>query len=132
MTPATVSRPLNVSSPSAGGRAVGLDPALNVFVYGAILAVGGGALWGAIVGVLKARTGAHEVITTIMLNWIAYWFGSYAFGQGAPVSARIQVNAGGSFGGDRVTRLAHLPLHLLKVDERRRDVAALRLIGCSR
>jgi simple sugar transport system permease protein len=31
----------------------------------------GGALFGAIPGVLKARTGAHEVITTIMLNSIA-------------------------------------------------------------
>ena len=32
-----------------------------------------GALWGAIAGFLKATVGAHEVITTIMLNWIAYW-----------------------------------------------------------
>jgi len=31
----------------------------------------GGALYGGIAGVLKARTGAHEVITTIMLNSIA-------------------------------------------------------------
>ena len=31
----------------------------------------GGLLWGAVPGVLKARTGAHEVITTIMLNNIA-------------------------------------------------------------
>jgi len=31
----------------------------------------GGALWGGIAGWLKARTGAHEVITTIMLNYIA-------------------------------------------------------------
>jgi simple sugar transport system permease protein len=31
----------------------------------------GGGLWGAIAGGLKARTGAHEVITTIMLNSIA-------------------------------------------------------------
>lgn len=31
----------------------------------------GGILWGAIPGVLKARTGAHEVIVTIMLNYIA-------------------------------------------------------------
>jgi ABC-type uncharacterized transport system permease subunit len=38
----------------------------------AILAgIVGGALWGAIPGFLKARTGAHEVITTIMLNNIA-------------------------------------------------------------
>ncbi|MCR2813650.1 MULTISPECIES: ABC transporter permease [Microbacterium] len=33
----------------------------------------GGALWGGIVGVLKARTGAHEVILTIMLNYVAYY-----------------------------------------------------------
>ena len=32
----------------------------------------GGALWGMIPGVLKARTGAHEVIVTIMLNFVAY------------------------------------------------------------
>jgi len=38
-----------------------------------LLAVGilGGALWGAIPGALKAYTGAHEVITTIMLNYVA-------------------------------------------------------------
>ncbi|HEX6444268.1 MAG TPA: ABC transporter permease [Streptosporangiales bacterium] len=32
----------------------------------------GGALWGGIAGFLKARTGAHEVISTIMLNYVAY------------------------------------------------------------
>ncbi|TMD86039.1 MAG: ABC transporter permease [Chloroflexi bacterium] len=31
----------------------------------------GGAVWGGIVGVLKAVTGAHEVVTTIMLNFVA-------------------------------------------------------------
>lgn len=31
----------------------------------------GGAIWGGIAGLLKARTGAHEVITTIMLNFVA-------------------------------------------------------------
>jgi len=31
----------------------------------------GGALWGGIAGILKARFGAHEVITTIMLNYVA-------------------------------------------------------------
>jgi ABC-type uncharacterized transport system permease subunit len=31
----------------------------------------GGAAWAAIAGFLKARTGAHEVINTIMLNYIA-------------------------------------------------------------
>lgn len=37
-------------------------------VIGCVL---GGALWGFIPGLLKAKTGAHEVITTIMLNYIA-------------------------------------------------------------
>lgn len=32
----------------------------------------GGALWGAIPGYLKAATGAHEVVNTIMMNWIAF------------------------------------------------------------
>jgi general nucleoside transport system permease protein len=32
----------------------------------------GGALWGFVPGILKAQTGAHEVITTIMLNYISY------------------------------------------------------------
>lgn len=40
---------------------------LAVMVAGAI----GGALWGGIAGFLKAKTGAHEVIVTIMLNYIA-------------------------------------------------------------
>jgi simple sugar transport system permease protein len=33
----------------------------------------GGALWGGLVGVIKAVTGAHEVILTIMLNYVAYY-----------------------------------------------------------
>ena len=37
----------------------------------------GGALWGGIVGLLKARSGAHEVITSIMLNYIAFYVGAY-------------------------------------------------------
>lgn len=40
---------------------------LVVVLFGVL----GGAFWGAIVGVIKARTGAHEVILTIMLNYIA-------------------------------------------------------------
>ena len=43
---------------------------LMATLAGAILA----ALWGGIVGLLKAKTGAHEVIVTIMLNYIAAKF----------------------------------------------------------
>ncbi|HZU67569.1 MAG TPA: ABC transporter permease [Ktedonobacteraceae bacterium] len=36
-----------------------------------------GAIWGGIVGILKAWRGAHEVVTTIMLNWIAFYVTDY-------------------------------------------------------
>ena len=36
-----------------------------------------GGLWGAIPGYLKAKRGVHEVVTTIMLNWIAVAFTQY-------------------------------------------------------
>jgi len=42
---------------------------------GAALVAGGA--WGAVPGVLKARFGAHEVITTIMMNFIAAGLVSY-------------------------------------------------------
>lgn len=48
-------------------------PVLHVTL--AILAgVISAAIWGGIVGLLKARTGAHEVIVTIMMNYIAGFF----------------------------------------------------------
>jgi len=37
----------------------------------------GGAIWAGIPGVLKARTGAHEVINTIMMNYIALYLINY-------------------------------------------------------
>ncbi len=52
------------------GLIVELPPVIHL-----VLAVAGGiaagAFWGFIAGFLKARTGAHEVITTIMLNYVA-------------------------------------------------------------
>ena len=38
-----------------------------------LAAMVGGALWAGIAGLLKARTGAHEVIVTIMLNYVAFY-----------------------------------------------------------
>jgi simple sugar transport system permease protein len=52
-------------------------PAL-IHVPLAILAgIAAGALWGAIPGLLKVYTGAHEVIVTIMLNYIASLFAAW-------------------------------------------------------
>jgi len=58
-----------------------------------------GAVWAGIAGFLKAKTGAHEVITTIMLNWIAYnitnWAvtGPFNAGGGTPKSPEIAESA---------------------------------------
>jgi len=55
-----------------------------------------GAAWGAIPGVLKARFGAHEVINTIMLNFIAFALVSY-LGRGVfqPATVRTaEIGAG--------------------------------------
>ncbi|WP_404469206.1 ABC transporter permease [Sutcliffiella horikoshii] len=38
----------------------------------------GGALWAFIPGFLKAKFNVHEVVSTIMMNWIAYWTVYYA------------------------------------------------------
>jgi ABC-type uncharacterized transport system permease subunit len=47
-----------------------------------------GALIAGIAGFLKGTVGAHEVITTIMLNWIVIWVASYLFGIGGPFQTK--------------------------------------------
>jgi general nucleoside transport system permease protein len=61
------------------GFAWELPTGLHVLVA-LIAGILGGAIWGGLVGLLKAKTGAHEVITTIMLNYIAYYFLGYLLG----------------------------------------------------
>ncbi len=41
------------------------------------VAVLAAALWGALSGYLKAKFGVHEVISTIMLNWVAFFLSNY-------------------------------------------------------
>ena len=61
----------------------------------------GGAIYGFIPGILKAKTGAHEVITTIMLNYIAlrlvdYFLKTSIFqreGRNDPVSKNVESTA---------------------------------------
>jgi simple sugar transport system permease protein len=50
-----------------------------------LAAIGMGAVWGGIAGLLKATVGAHEVISTIMLNWIAIWVGRWLVELGGPL-----------------------------------------------
>jgi len=71
----------------------------------------GGAMWGGVVGLLKARTGAHEVIVTIMLNYVAIYLLAWllttsAFqrpGRTDPISPIVDANAQyPQFGGTRL------------------------------
>ncbi|CAN5456219.1 hypothetical protein BH10ACT8_BH10ACT8_21110 [soil metagenome] len=52
------------------GFIVSLPPVLHL-ILAIVAGIAGGAFWGFIAGYLKARAGAHEVITTIMLNYVA-------------------------------------------------------------
>lgn len=63
------------------GYAFALPPVL-AFVFALLMGALGGAIWAGIAGVLKARTGANEVIVTIMLNSIAGYLIGYLLKQG--------------------------------------------------
>jgi general nucleoside transport system permease protein len=61
----------------------------------------GGAAWAFVPGILKARTGAHEVITTIMLNYVAFRLVDFALktplyqreGRSDPISKIVEPSA---------------------------------------
>jgi simple sugar transport system permease protein len=59
-------------------------------VFALVAATLAGALYAGIAGLMKATVGAHEVITTIMLNWTAVWVGAYLFAQGGPLQSSTQ------------------------------------------
>lgn len=52
-------------------------PSVLLVLLCVITAITAGAVWGAIPGILKAKFGSHEVINTIMLNFIAVALVSY-------------------------------------------------------
>lgn len=82
------------------GFTLGVPAVLHIplAILGAVI---GGGVWGGIAGLLKARTGAHEVITTIMLNFIALFLVDYLLkstvfqqpGRADPISKSIDTTA---------------------------------------
>lgn len=76
-------------------------PAIIHIPLAIVAAMIGGAIWGGIAGLLKARTGAHEVITTIMLNFIALFLVTFllktsifqASGRNDPISQPVNPSA---------------------------------------
>ncbi|MFS0733714.1 ABC transporter permease [Microbacterium sp. 1P10UB] len=67
-----------MASAAAGYVAFSLDLPFGIHLLVALLAgLIAGALWAGIAGALKAWTGAHEVIVTIMLNYVAFYLLSF-------------------------------------------------------
>lgn len=56
--------------------------------FATVGAIGAGFVYGGIAGILKATVGAHEVISTIMLNWVAIFGGKYLFELGGPLQGK--------------------------------------------
>jgi simple sugar transport system permease protein len=69
-----------------GSSFAGMPGALHILLC-IVCACLAGAAWGGIAGVLRATTGANEVITTIMLNWVAVYGGLFLFGLGGPLQS---------------------------------------------
>ncbi len=67
-----------------GSSFAGMPPVIHI-AFAIVAAAVAGAVWAGIAGLLKAATGANEVISTIMLNWIAIWLGVYCFQLGGPL-----------------------------------------------
>lgn len=58
------------------GYFLDLPPFIHVIVAILIGALAAG-IWGGIIGILKAKFGVHEVISSIMMNWIALYLNNY-------------------------------------------------------
>ena len=79
----------SVAAVWVGSSFAGMPSFVHILL--AILAAcAAGAFWAGIAGFLKATTGAHEVISTIMLNWIAVWVGIWLFSLGGPLQNDAQ------------------------------------------
>jgi simple sugar transport system permease protein len=62
---------------TAAGLTLALPRPLLLLVM-LLAAIAGGALWGFVPGLLKALFNVHEVVATIMMNWLAYWVVYYS------------------------------------------------------
>jgi len=79
---------------------------LHIFIAVALATVAGAA-WAAIAGFLKATVGAHEVITTIMLNFVASYVAQALVGRGGQL--QNDVDRSNPVSSDIVDK-AHLPV----------------------
>jgi general nucleoside transport system permease protein len=84
----------------------GMNPVLHIVISIVLAALIGGA-WAALAGWLKAAVGTHEVISTIMLNWIAIEIATYLFQEGGPLQGK---EALGNPVSNTIPNNMHLPV----------------------
>jgi ABC-type uncharacterized transport system permease subunit len=89
-----------------GSTWVNMASGLHIFLA-VVLAALAGAAWAAIAGFLKATVGVHEVISTIMLNWIAIWVTQALVGQGGQLQNSTDKSVPVS---SDIAEKAHLPV----------------------
>lgn len=78
---------------AAGWVGVGMDLPMAVHLPLAVVAGAlAGALWAGIAGFLKAQSGAHEVIVTIMLNYVGYYLVFYVLSKQGLLQAPGSLN----------------------------------------
>jgi len=82
-----------VAGAAAGWVGTELDlPFPLQLVVAVVAGMIGGALWAGVAGLLKARTGAHEVIVTIMLNYVGFYLVFYALSTQGLLQAPGSIN----------------------------------------
>ena len=65
---------------SLAAAIVGVVATLPPILHGIVALLAGivfGGLWGGLVGLFKAKRGVNEVISSIMLNWVAFYLSNY-------------------------------------------------------
>ena len=90
--------------PWAGNYLIGVPGIIHIplaLAFGML----GGFIWAAVPGLLKARFGAHEVITTIMLNYVAFQLTDFLINKG-PMADKHSTAPRTPF----IDPLAHLPI----------------------
>ncbi len=89
-----------------GSSFVGMASAPHIILAIVVASLCGG-LWAAIAGFLKATVGAHEVITTIMLNYIAFYVAQAVVGRGGQLQNHVDPSVPVS---SDIAEKAHLPV----------------------
>ncbi len=91
-------------------------PPLLIIIFAILASLIAGGLWGAVPGYLKAKFGIHEVIVTIMMNWIAFYLSSVAVNEHlkepGELPKTVPIPEGARITSDALTNLFNTDFHI--------------------